>query len=237
MSDLAAVREKRLQECRGKAAGRSKTCTCRNVRKGGDFDLRYIQIQQLQRFANDGMFYIRHRGHLFQRRIFQVNARFERPHDRDVYILVDRGGNQESLILAVVRREVGAAAAQSDPQWATRDDHIRNPRKSLLPHEAPRSHHSIPDRAHGRCGCPRQTPSFPSSMNCPPSGIPRWWSQEGPFRVDFCSGPISLRRSYRPILRPATCRRGRIVPRRRCFSTPCSWHAETPLVLSRSSTA
>src|ERR1700721_3470566 len=117
MSDLAAVREKRLQECRGKAAGRSATCTCRNVCKGGDFDLRYIQIQQLQCFANDWMLYIRHRGHLLQRRIFQVNAWFERPHDRDVHILVDRGGNQESLMLAGVRGEVGPPPPERDPQW------------------------------------------------------------------------------------------------------------------------
>src|ERR1700726_4385373 len=111
MSDFAAVREKRLQQCCRKAAGRSKTRTCRNVRKGGDFDLWYIPIQQLQCFANDWMLYIRYRGHVLQRRIFQINARCERPHGRDVYILVDPGGNQESLMFAVIRREVGAATA------------------------------------------------------------------------------------------------------------------------------
>ena len=43
--------------------------------------------------------------------------------DRDVDVLVDRRGDQEAAVLAVVRRQVGAAAAERDPERAARDDH------------------------------------------------------------------------------------------------------------------
>ena len=58
-------------------------------------------------------------------RILQVDARRERPHDRDVDVLVDRRRDEEAAVLAVVRRQVGAAAAERDAQRATRDDHSR----------------------------------------------------------------------------------------------------------------
>ena len=47
----------------------------------------------------------------------------ERPHHRDVDVLVDRRRDQEAAVLAVVGRQVGAAAAERDAQRTARDDH------------------------------------------------------------------------------------------------------------------
>src|SRR5664279_5534336 len=43
--------------------------------------------------------------------------------DRDVDILVDCAGNQESAVLPRVRRKVSTSAAQRNPQWRTSNDH------------------------------------------------------------------------------------------------------------------
>ncbi|HWS70010.1 MAG TPA: hypothetical protein VN325_45185, partial [Steroidobacteraceae bacterium] len=102
VSDPAVVRMKSLQKGGGKASGGPEAGSRRNIRKGRDFNLRRLKMLQCQRFANDGMFDIRDPVHVFQRGIFQIDARAEGPHDRDVDILVDRGGNQESLMFTVV---------------------------------------------------------------------------------------------------------------------------------------
>src|SRR3989442_1064970 len=68
-----------------------------------------------------------HAVHVFQLRILEEDALDERPHDRDVDVIVDRGGNQEAAVMPVVRGQVGPAAAERDPQRASRDDHLPYP--------------------------------------------------------------------------------------------------------------
>src|ERR1700722_1801522 len=168
VSDPAMMRMKSLQKGRGKATGGPETGSRRNIRKGRDFYLRRLGMLQCQRFSNDGMFDIRYPIDVFQRGIFQIDARAERPHDCDIDILVDRGCEQESLMLAVVRSQIRTAAAQGDAQRATRDNHIRSPRRFLPPPQARRSRQATLPRARARRGCPPRTPPFPSPSNYRP---------------------------------------------------------------------
>ena len=43
--------------------------------------------------------------------------------ERDVNVLVDRGGNEKSGMLAIVRRQVGPTASKGDSKRRTRDNH------------------------------------------------------------------------------------------------------------------
>ena len=61
-------------------------------------------------------------------RVLQEDALRERPHHGDEHVLVDRRSDQKSAVLAVVRREIGAAAAEGDAQWTTGDDHEAGPK-------------------------------------------------------------------------------------------------------------
>ena len=56
-------------------------------------------------------------------RVLQEDARRERPHHRDVDVLVDRRGDEEPAVLPVVGRQVGAAAAERDAKRTAGDDH------------------------------------------------------------------------------------------------------------------
>ena len=62
--------------------------------------------------------------------IFEVDAWRERFDDGDVDIFVDRRGDQKALVLAVIGRQIGAAAAKGDAQRTTNDDHSQNPCRS-----------------------------------------------------------------------------------------------------------
>ena len=46
----------------------------------------------------------------------------------DVDVAVDRGRDQEAAELAIIGRQVGAAAAERDAERASDDDHARSPR-------------------------------------------------------------------------------------------------------------
>src|ERR1700730_12396691 len=111
MSDFALVRVQSFQERGGKTPRGSQAGSGRNIRKRRDFYLRGLKILELQRFANDGMPDIGDLLHMLQCGIFQIDASAERAHDRDVNVLVDRGCNQKSFMLPVVRSKVGTAAA------------------------------------------------------------------------------------------------------------------------------
>ena len=58
-------------------------------------------------------------------RIFEINTRCERPHHIDVNVLVDGSRDQETAVLAVIGGQIGATAAKTDAERATRGDHIR----------------------------------------------------------------------------------------------------------------
>ena len=54
----------------------------------------------------------------------------ERAVDRDVDVLGDRGGDDHAAVLLVVRRQVGAAAAEGDPQRRAGDQHAAHPHRA-----------------------------------------------------------------------------------------------------------
>jgi hypothetical protein len=120
---LVPVQVQRLQERGGEAAGRPEARARRDVREGGDLDLRGPQALQRQSLPDDRMPHLLDPLDVLERRVFQVDPGLERPRHRHVDVLVDGGGDQKSLALGVVRRKIGAAAAQRDPERAAGDDH------------------------------------------------------------------------------------------------------------------
>ncbi len=116
-----------LQQRRGEASGGSEAGPGRNVGEGRDLDLRRPELLPQQRLTNDRMADLIHLFNVLERRIFEVDALGERPVYRDVHVLVDRGGEQEAIMAAVVRRQIGAAASKGDAKRTARDDHCRVP--------------------------------------------------------------------------------------------------------------
>jgi hypothetical protein len=55
-----------------------------------------------------------HLLNVLERGIFEVNTLRERSSYRDVHVLVDSGGEQETIIAAVVGWQVGTAASKGD---------------------------------------------------------------------------------------------------------------------------
>ena len=123
MQQPPAMRIERLQERRGKAAGRAEARAGRNVRERRDFELRRPEVEQLDRFANDRMLHVGRRLDVLELRVLQVDAFGERTHHRHVDVLVDRRRDEESTVLAVVGRQVRATATERDAKRAARDDH------------------------------------------------------------------------------------------------------------------
>ena len=79
--------------------------------------------RELQRFADDRVLDLVHGSHALELRVLDDQLVDERAMERDVDVLVDRGRDDEAAVLAVVRRQVGAAAAEGNAQRAPRDDH------------------------------------------------------------------------------------------------------------------
>ena len=67
------------------------------------------------------------RIHFFELGVFEQIAVDEAAMDGDVDVLVDRRRDDEPAVLAVVRRQVGAAPSQGNPQRASGDDHRASP--------------------------------------------------------------------------------------------------------------
>ena len=119
------MRVERLHERRRKAARRSETGPRGNVSKRRDLDLRRLETDHPQHLADDRMLDLVDRVDVFELRVLEKDARRERPHRRDVDVLVDRRRDQKAAVLPVIRGKVRAAAAERDTQGTARDDHRR----------------------------------------------------------------------------------------------------------------
>ena len=115
----------RLEQRRGEAARRAEPGAGRNVGHAGDFQRVRLKSDQLERFADDRMLDLVDRLHALELGIFDDQVVDEGLVQRDVDVLVDRRRDQEAAVLAVIGRQVGAAAAQRDAQRAAGDDHGR----------------------------------------------------------------------------------------------------------------
>jgi hypothetical protein len=121
------MRMKGAQQRRGETAGRAEASARWNIGKRGDLDLRRAEVELSQRLADDPVTHRIDRLDMLDLGIFEVDARRERLDDRDVDVLVDRRRDEEPLMFAVVRRQVGSATAERDAQRAPHDDHFGDP--------------------------------------------------------------------------------------------------------------
>ena len=127
MQQAAAVRVERTEECGRKTARRPKARPRGDIRERRDLNLRRPESDQPHGFADDRVLHLVDAVHVFELRVLQVDAGRERPHDGDVDVLVDRRGDEEAGVIAIVRGQVGTAAAKRDPEGTTRNDHARPP--------------------------------------------------------------------------------------------------------------
>jgi hypothetical protein len=114
---------KRPQQRGGEAARRSEPGSGRDVGQRRDLDLFGHAGKQFERLADDAVPDLIDGIDMLDLGIFQVDARLERPDQADIDVFVDRGRDQEALMVAVIGGEVGAAAAQADTQGGSHDNH------------------------------------------------------------------------------------------------------------------
>src|SRR5579862_496479 len=63
---------------------------------------------------------------IFRLRVLELDSAFiEERMDIQIHVLVDRRAEDASAALAEVARQVRSAAAETDPEWRSRDDHGR----------------------------------------------------------------------------------------------------------------
>ena len=67
------------------------------------------------------------RGYFLEMGILQKKTIHKPAMNSDIDVFVDRGGNEEAAVLAVIRRRISSAAAKRDSQWRTRDNHFGTP--------------------------------------------------------------------------------------------------------------
>ena len=82
-----------------------------DVRHADDFQVRDANLDQLERGAHDGMLHLFDRLHLLHTGVLDDQLLGEGLVERDIDVLIDGGRHDKAGVLAVVRRQVGAAAA------------------------------------------------------------------------------------------------------------------------------
>src|SRR5882724_1625606 len=234
MEQLFAMGVQGLQQSGGEAPRGPQTGSGGDIRKRRNLYLRCLEIEYFYGFADDRVMNIFGLLHMLQLGVLQVDSRREWARNRNVHILVDRRCNQESLVAAVVRRQVRAPSPQCDAQWTTRDDHIRTPCKSFPRFPVPRRHRSSRPRAGAAGVCPQETPPSPFPRNRPPSETPRRSFRAAPSAEASCSNSGARDRSCRRAPRSEAFRSVRRVRTKRYFSTRCSSRAKTRLASSPS---
>src|SRR5207237_7266644 len=80
------------------------------------------QLHQLQRLSKNRFVNIFLRGDHLHLRILHDHFLRERIVQCNVNIFVDRGGNNEACMLAIIRGQVGSASAEGDAERAAGDD-------------------------------------------------------------------------------------------------------------------
>ncbi len=128
MNEVAVVGMQGFQQrCREAARG-AKARAGRDVGHGGQLEPLAVHLHVGHGLADDGVGQLGRIGHALELRIFDDEVFDEGLVQRDVDVAVDRSGDQEAAELAVIGRQVGAAASQGDAERASDDDHARSPR-------------------------------------------------------------------------------------------------------------
>ena len=117
-------RVQRLEQRGGEAAGGAEPGAGRDVGHAGDLQVAAVDARPARSASRMiGCCSSPRARDALQLRVLDDQLGHEGLVDRDVDVLVDGGRDQEAAVLAVVGRQVGAAAAERDAQRAARDDH------------------------------------------------------------------------------------------------------------------
>src|SRR3989344_5642531 len=165
---------------------------------------------------------------MFKLGVLQENAGGKRPHNRDIYVFINRGRDQEPSMLPIIGRQVSPPASQGDSQWTTRNDHTLNPCRLYPRFPAPHAHPPVRGKAGGQAECPEGIRRTPRTTNHPPSDTPRSSFPVVPFAAAFYNRSSARSHNFHPDLRYAVCHASRISRRKRDSSIRYSSHAETP---------
>ena len=106
-----------FEEGGGKAAARAEARAAGDVGHRGELKMRIADAGELEGLADDGMFDLIDGGDALEFRILDNDLGLKRAVLRDVNVFVDRRGDEEAAVFAVVRRKVGAAAAEGNAKW------------------------------------------------------------------------------------------------------------------------
>src|SRR5262249_13693936 len=115
-----------FEQRRCETSRRAETCPGRNVSHARNLQVTFLHAGQLQCFSDAGVLYLIDRACFLELRTLKSETLHDAPMDGHVNIRVDRRCNQESSVLAVIRRQISPAAAERDSQWRARDDHSGN---------------------------------------------------------------------------------------------------------------
>jgi hypothetical protein len=113
----------RLEQRGREATRRAEPGAGRNVGERRDLVLRFGDAHHRECFADERMLDVFEARDLFDLGVLEEHAGPERAVDRDPHVLVDRGREQEAAVVLVIRRQIGAAAAERDAQRAACDQH------------------------------------------------------------------------------------------------------------------
>ena len=107
-------RVERFEERSREAAGGAETGAAGYVGHRRELDVRIGDAGEFHRFADDRMLDLVDVIGAFEFGIFDYDARLKRAVLREVDVFVDGRGDEEAAELTVIRRQVGAAAAEGD---------------------------------------------------------------------------------------------------------------------------
>ncbi len=127
MDQVLLERVECLQQGRREAAGGAQPGAGRHVGHAGDFQMRGADAGQSQGLADQRMLHLVDGRDPLHARVLEDQLLDERLVQRDVDVLVDGGGDDEPVVLAIVRRQIRPAAAQGDSEGTARDDHAEDP--------------------------------------------------------------------------------------------------------------
>ncbi len=115
------------QQSRSETAGGTHAGAGWDIGKAHDLKVRSGYPSQLQSLANDGMLDFINALDIFEFGVLDDDAGTKRFIDGDVDVAVNRRGEDKASMLPVVGREVGATAAETNPQRTPGNDHRADP--------------------------------------------------------------------------------------------------------------
>jgi hypothetical protein len=112
------------QQGHREAARRAQPGARRDIRHAHDFEIRMgTDVHQAQGFAHDGVLHFVHRMRQLHLRVLDEQLLREGLVQRDVDVLIDGRRDDETGVVAVIGRQVRAAAAERNAERTAGDDH------------------------------------------------------------------------------------------------------------------